>query len=374
MKHIGIEIAATEVRIVEISRIDEDGFAVLSKISVSPIPEGAVVAGKIRNPAQVAFALKEATRLAKIPKYGFVLGFCTADAGVYRIEMPSLIQRQEREGSLRASHTELNPAVPVLDAAIATYKMKSTITDREGKQNIAVTYVRESDLEDLLGICDLTGLEPKAVDLSPSGTMRALLRLPNNDDTVSTVVDIGATKITVATRQGQDLRSLRVIPSGSNDITKAIAAARGIPFADAERVKQIIVPDNKVKEVLKVETFGSEVEQDRTLKTKDDPAVTAAGRAIETLVEQIAIAVESDAALNESFTSSIALCGLGSLQKTLKEAIEARVGVPTIIGRPWARVEKSSRNAHLLTSSEADPKLILSLATVIGLAMWEDPK
>ena len=370
MRHVGVEVAATEVRVVEVSHIDENGFAVISRLAKEPLPDGAVVAGRIRNHAQVGFALKAAIRSAKVPKYGFVIGIGTPDTAIATVRMAALVERHEREGVLRNIEADIASTVRVNEAAISTYLIDDDLYTDENEQALNTTYVKQTDLEDLLGACDLAKLEPRAVDLSAVALLRALQRVEAGDRAVSTIVDIGATKITVITRAGMHMRSVRVVAQGGSDITRAIAAATNKSLSAAERDKYDITPNTTPRITAKREEFGSEVEEEVITTQGADPGVMAAGKEIKKLATQISLGVESDGTTHGQYTSGITLTGRGALQRGLKEAIEEMTGVPVAVGMPWATIERTTRNAEYLLNGNADPLLLLSLSTAIGLAIW----
>jgi type IV pilus assembly protein PilM len=375
MRRIGVEVAATEVRVVEISHIDDRGFAVVSRLARQPLPEGAIVAGRVRNAAQTAVTLRDAIRKAGVPTYGFILGFSCPEASIARVSLPAVVRPGEREGALRAMNADLNPAVPVDEAAIATRLLEVDDEESGSLQHLNACYVPEEQLDALLAVCDLARLEPRAVDLAPAGLMRAVLRVSAQDQEISTLVDVGATKTTIITREGQHLRSLRIIASGGADITRAIAAANGETFSSAERLKYDLTPRLSSASVMRAESFGSEVDEDEVAAVAaDEAAAAAAARSVANLAEQVALAIESDASAFGSFTQGVTLCGLGSLQRGLREQIASRVGTPALIGRPWAVVERSRRNGAYFIDGQVDPKLMLACSTALGLALWEEVK
>ena len=370
MRHIGVEVAATEVRVVEVSHIDASGLAVISKLSKVALPDGAVVAGRIRNHAQVGFALKAAIREARVPKYGFVIGLGAPDVAVARVKMPALVEKHEREGVLRTMEFDLATTFRVADAAISTYLIDDDPFVDENEQELNATYVKQSDLEDLLGVCDLAKLEPRAVDLSAAALLRSLQRVGAGDKAVSTLVDVGASKTTVITRAGMHMRSIRVVAQGGIEITKAIAAATNQNFPVAERIKYDLTPNTTARTTTRRETFGSEVEEEVITVQGADPGVMAAGKEIKKLADLISQGVESDGTTHEQYTSGITLTGRGALQRGLKEAIEELTGVPVAVGMPWATIERTTKNAEYLNDGNPDQLLLLSLSTAIGRAIW----
>ena len=103
------------------------------------------------------------------------------------------------------------------------------------------------------------------------------------------------------------------------------------------------------------------------------PAEMALTASVDMLVDTVAQSVETDAANHGSMTQGVSLCGGTSLIRGLKDRLQLRLGLPVAIGRPWADLERSKRNAPYFVSGKPDPKLLLMLSTAVGLALWKEP-
>ena len=86
-------------------------------------------------------------------------------------------------------------------------------------------------------------------------------------------------------------------------------------------------------------------------------------------IDQIAQAIESDSG---AATRYIALCGGTCLLRGFQERLERRIGVDVRKGHPWARLERSKANVDYFVQGREDPKLMLTLTTATGLALWRD--
>jgi cell division ATPase FtsA len=203
------------------------------------------------------------------------------------------------------------------------------------------------------------------MDLSGAALLRALTRANPQYGEVSTVVDIGASKVVVATRSGHHLRSVRTTAGAGVEMTRALAQAVGCTFEEAENIKRGMrlpaVERNTVDGYAKAE------------QEQISPAERILSQSVNMVVDSIAQSIEADAANFGSYTQGVTLCGGTSLLRGVKDRLQRRVGVPVIIGRPWAEVERSRRNAAFFIEGQLDPRVLLSLSTAIGLALWKEP-
>jgi len=222
-RSVGVDIGASEVRAVEVGGFDSHGLARVTRVGVAPLREGAVVGGRVRNPLLVSQALSKALREAGLSSYGFVLGLSSPDVAVGRLQLPAAIRAAERESAIRHRGQEIAPTVKLADAVIST-SLAGIDTTGEGNTlaNLVVAAAKREEVDVLRKVCQLVRCNPRAIDLSASALLRGLVRVDRSDSQVATVVDVGASKTMVVTRRGPHLRSLRVIPVGGINFTRAI--------------------------------------------------------------------------------------------------------------------------------------------------------
>lgn len=367
MVRVGVDIGSTEVRVVKLAGIDADGFARIARFGTYPVREGAVVGGRIHHPQQVSISLARALKEAGVPRHGFVVGISSTDAAVTRIRLPGSIRPDERPAALRHLGVEVSPTVPLEAAALATNLLRDTVT-AEGfvQHQLIVAAVPEADLEVLRTVCKLARCTPAAIDLAGAATARAYVRAAGGNREVGAIVDIGATRTTVITREGLDLRSLRSSLGGGADLTHAIADALGVSAEEAETRKRAMAVIGKSTTVpVGPVGFGASYVADERAGAEQ-----ALVNAADLLVDQIAAHIELDAQVHGSMPAGVLLVGGGALMRGLKERVAKRVGVEVRIGRPWARLEPRGRNLAYLSHGKEDPALMLALATATGLALW----
>jgi Tfp pilus assembly PilM family ATPase len=118
--------------------------------------------------------------------------------------------------------------------------------------------------------------------------------------------------------------------------------------------------------------YGLALDEEEDLKrlSSESSVENAMTLAAGTLIDQIAQAVEADA--GSVATRYVALCGGGAQLRGFKERLQRRLGVDVRLGQPWAHLARTRSNLDYFHNGREDPRLMLSLTTATGLALWRD--
>lgn len=380
-KRVGIDIGSTAVRVVEVSGTDSEGMAQITKGAVATMPAGAMAGGRIKDAVAVAFAVRKAVKEAKVSPYGVIVGVSSPDAALATFAMPGAVSSGEWVEVLRLEEKRISPKIDMADSALSVNRIGS-VTDGEGNltNNILAAALQASEVDAVMEVCRLARITPRAIDHAGAAAFRGLLRIAPDDGSVNTLVDIGASKITVATRQGLHLRSVRTIEAGGDNITRNLMGATGNAFdscEDSKRAMRIGMPaTGKARSSLAAaleNRFGVTEESTVIEEDRSDVAQESLTTSADNLIEEIAAAVEQDEAQHPGApTQAIVLCGAGSLLQGLPERLQARLGRAAFIGRPWVKVIPGPRTAALTKSGLDDQYLVLSMVTAAGLALWKE--
>lgn len=374
---VGVDIGANAVRVVQIDGIDDDGFAIITKVGISTLKAGSFSGGRIRNPQNVAAALVKALKDAGVPRYGFVIGLSAPDVAVARYALPATVSPNERASALATMGIQISPSLDPELSTLATSLVRiDTMGDGTENAVLTVAGALTEDVESLITVCKLAGATPKAIDLSGVASMRSLVRTYSDASEIATIVDIGSSKTIISTRQGAFLRSMRTITAGGDDITRAILAITGEDHSQAERRKASLrLPGlgEDIESVVASINTNYFDEEETNLESQTSQRITnALMRTSENLIDTIAQVLESDGASTGAFTQGISLSGGGALLRGFKERLAQRVGVPVLVGRPWAKIQRNRKTNEMLDhDGNADPRILLALSTAIGLALWE---
>jgi type IV pilus assembly protein PilM len=367
-KMVGVDIGATEVRAVEVAGVDANSLAIVTRVGLAPMPEGTIVGGRIKNPQAVATAMVRALKRAGLPSYGFVLNISSPDVAMTTMTLPSAVRRDEREGAIRALGRPLSANLPLDESVIASQLLTSAETaDGFEVHTVAVAAALRSEVEIIQTACRLAKCTPRAIDFGGVALIRALTRSNSTSNEVATVVDVGATKTSVSTRVGPHVRSLRVTGGGGAELTRALLSANGGDFEAAELAKLAMKLPGNTRQMSNAYAGEDDYQGDR------DPAMQSLSSASDVLVDTIAQSIELDAANHGTYTQGVFLTGGTALLRGFKERLQQRVGVPVVVGRPWADLERSKRNIEFFADGKPDPRVLFRLSTAIGLALWKEP-
>lgn len=375
-KQVGVDIGSTSVRVVEVRGLDSRGYAVVSRVGYAPMREGAIIGGRIRNAVAVSQALIRALKQAGVAPYGFIAGYSAPEAAVGRMMLPSALKGEERIKALRTMDRQVSASLRLEDSVITLNEIRRfTTADGVSMTAVVVAAAAREEIEQLRQVFKLAKCAPRALDLAGAANMRALVRTVPDGNEVHTIVDIGSTKTSIATRQGPHLRSLRQIATGGAALTRAIMTVTGDNRAEAEaRQKIISLVDRPLSNPIGIVSgYGSSTDDDAVEQNKQTLLDESVSRVADDLVEQIASSIENDASnYGNSFTQGVVLSGATAQVPGLRERLAQRLGVPVQLGRPWATLEKNRSNLLYLRDGQEDPKMMMELTTAIGLALWSE--
>jgi len=367
---IGVDIGATAVRVVSVAGVDSRGMAIVTKLGISSIKEGAIIGGRIRSPEEVSVALVRAFKEAGIRRYGFVIGMESPDIALSTIALPASLKKLERSDAIRTMNRPISPTFSIADSALSTCLLEASEINRVTMNTVSVAAALQSDVDMLSTICSLAKATPRAIDLTGAALLRAYTRANPENLEISTVVSIGASRTTVATRAGMHLRSLRTIAGAGFEVTRSIMQVTGEDFEKAEELKTV----SRLNNAAATKTRSS-YQLDESFEADGlEPIERSLNNATDLLVDSIAQAIDSDASNFGSVSQGVILCGGTALLRGLKEKLTQRIGIPVSIGRPWAELERSRRNALFFRDGKVDPRLMLAIGPAVGLALWKDPQ
>ncbi len=365
-RHIGLEVAASAIRVVEIQKkIDSNGFVTLKKVAIEPFPEESpVTLGKIEDRTTVAHAMREALSSAGLPRRGIVVGIAADSLAAY-LEVPAGAKDHEREFLIRNADLSMWDTLDKENDRIS-WRVVESFTNGEGlpREILAVAAVKSETINRLEETLDLAQIRPAAVDLSGAALVRSLVRVQPSDRTTQTIVDVGAQQTLVVTRVGAHPRDIRTVAHGGDVVTDAVARASKLnPISAEEQKRHMEIPRTEGLNMPLGSIPGMSPTSLEPLSEVEEALTTAADE----LISSIANVVDQDTALNPSEpTQGVLLVGGGSRLRGIRERVAARLGVPVHLGQPWV-ADKFTKQTRFL---EGNRRQLADLAVPVGLAMW----
>ncbi|SFJ96859.1 type IV pilus assembly protein PilM [Cellulomonas sp. KH9] len=236
---IGLDIGTTHVRAAELE-FGNGGPSLtarprLVRLGVAQLPPGAVREGEVVERQTVGSAIKRLWTEQKFSHKNVVLGIGNQRVVVRDLDLPAMPIAQVRS-SLPFQVADLIPVA--VDDAILDY-LPTGVRQSEGgdvMQGLLVAATKDTVTANTAAV-EVAGLRPVIVDLSAFALSRAMARGEALEHTVA-VVDVGARVTTVAVVARGVPRMIRMLPSGGQDVTEAVAAALQIPLDQAEIAKR----------------------------------------------------------------------------------------------------------------------------------------
>lgn len=231
---VGIDIGSTSLRAVEVKNSDK-AKPVVVKYHEVPLPAGSVRRGEVLEEGTVATALKRLWATAGFKSKHVILGIGGPRVLSRDLSVPKATMTQIKE-ALPFHVQEMLP-VPVDEALLDFYP----ISESEGENGpmingLLIAAIKEAVTSNIAAVTQ-AGLIPVQVDLIPFALARTLEPIGANAG-VTAVVSIGANTTNVVITHGGVPQFVRIIPSGSDDITQAIAKKLEIPWENAEVIKR----------------------------------------------------------------------------------------------------------------------------------------
>lgn len=230
---MGIDIGSASVRAVEVRHPGKK--PVITKVAEVALPEGSVRRGEVLEVATVATAIRRLWANGRFGTRDVVLGIGGPRVLSRDVAVPRAPLDQIRE-ALPFHVQDLLP-VPAHEALLDFYPI-SEGTGENGPvvHGLLVAAVKEAVTANVSAVMR-AGLRPVAVDLIPFALVRGLLPAAGNRGLVA-VVSIGANTTNVVLVQDGVPQFVRIIPSGGDDITRALVERLTIAPTQAETLKR----------------------------------------------------------------------------------------------------------------------------------------
>jgi type IV pilus assembly protein PilM len=238
---IGLDIGTTHVRAAEVEfgsgGPSGHGIPEVIRVAQVPLPSGAVRDGEVAEPQTVASALRALWAQGKFSHREVVIGVGNQRVLVRDLDLPAMPLPQ-----LRASLPfQVQDLIPVaVEDALLDFFPTSSANGPQGPvfRGLLVAATKETVKANTSAV-ERAGLHPMMVDLNAFALTRVQARGELSVGTIA-LVDIGARVTNVVVVADGQPRFVRILPSGGQDVTDAVANAMNISAEQAEALKREI--------------------------------------------------------------------------------------------------------------------------------------
>lgn len=310
---VGLDIGSAAIRAVEVHGFD-GGKPSVARYAEIPLPENAARRGEVVESSTVTSALKRLWSQGGFKTKDVVMGMGGSRVFARDFAVPRAPLDQVKE-SLPFLVQDLLP-VPVGDAILDFYP----IAEEDGESGPVITGMLVAGLQEAI-IANVraamaAGLKPLHVDLIPFAITRALApqRSARGRDVL---VSIGANTINVVVVDEGVPQFVRMIPNGSDDITRAIGSRLQWDPERAEAAKRTV-------------GLGGPM-----LRAEDRPVLEIIYEVVGELLASIRSTLSYYSTSKPMAPAQrVVLSGGGSLLTGLPNALSDMVGLPAVLADP----------------------------------------
>jgi type IV pilus assembly protein PilM len=354
---VGLDLGSHAVRAADVVLGDVPELRAFGQVG---LPTGAMEHGEVVDPGAVAAALRRLWREARIRGRRVRVGFANPRTIVRQVEMPALPEADLR-AALEFQAGDFIPMPP--DEIHLDFRVLETFeADGEAMVRVLIAAAHQDTVDAALTAVREAGLQAVALDLVPFALVRSLGTLRAPDDTAPVdlgvaptaraIVSVGSGVTVVVVHEDGVPRFVRIVPTGGDRFTEAVAAALDLAPDEAEAIKRQAGAD-----------------AGRGEPTGDDVAASVAA-AIEgpvgDLVNDVRGSVDFYASQGEALpVSEVVVTGGGALAHGFVDRLGDALGLPVRIGD----VTPALRIGDIGFAAEEIPALRPYLPVPIGLAL-----
>jgi type IV pilus assembly protein PilM len=346
---VGLKIGASQIAA---AYVVNKGAPRIVRMARAALPPGVVVGGELRDPEQLAAALKTLFRKNKLPQTCVRLGIANNRIGVRTFEISGVEDDSQLANAVRFRAQEALP-IP-LDEAVLDYRILEDGVDQEGVRvcRVLLVVAHRELVDRYVAACRKAGLKLIGIDLEAFGLLRAVAdpASAHGSDAALVCVTIGHDRSTLAVSDGRVCEFTRVLAWGGSDLDVALARTLDLTPAAAEPVKRALVIGETG------EAAGLDAQQAEEARAAMVAELRSFARE---LVGSLRFYQEQPKSLG---IGEIMLTGGTSAAGGLAAEMERLIGIPVRIADPLSRVRVPSnlRDQHGSAGS---------LAVAVGLGI-----
>ncbi|MCC7076706.1 MAG: type IV pilus assembly protein PilM [Acidimicrobiia bacterium] len=348
---IGLDIGSSAVRAAEVDI--KRNPPVLTRFGQVMLPPGAVADGEIIEEQAVGETIADLWKRVGFRSRNVIAGVANQRVIVRQIEMPYM-EEPELESSLPFQVQEQLP-IPVDEAILDFQVLEEIVTpDNERLIRLLLVAAQRDMIESLLRTLDHAGLNASIVDLVPLALLRTLGEPGQSSfetgyggfgEGAEAIVDIGAGVTNIVVHENGMPRFVRILVSGGQHVTDALATALQTSPEEAELLKRQAAFGGVPEE-------ATRIIEDRT----------------NSVLEEVRGSLDYYSAQPESTAlSRVVLTGGGSCIEDLAPRLATATGVATEYGHPLASVSLGPIGLTPEQLAEAEPLI----SVPVGLALGE---
>ncbi len=347
---IGLDIGTSAVRAAELDV--RKSPPLITRFGQVMLPIGAVHDGEVVDAEAVGATISELWKRAHFKSKHVLLGVANQRVIVRQVEMPWMEEDELRQGLAFQVQDQL--PIPVADAILDFRVLEEFVSsDNQQMMRVLLVAAQRGMIDAMLRAVSSAGLKPDVIDLVPFALMRTLGDLsadqfaqdPSQVGSAEAIIDVGAGITNIVVHEQGTPRFVRILVSGGQEVTDALASGLGLPVEEAEAIKRQAA-------------YGGASEE----------AVRIVDEQMRVVVDEIRGSLEYyENQPTSGRLARVVLTGGASVAPTFAQDLQAATGVPTTYGHPLASIRLGKLG--LTPEQLAEAENLISVP--VGLALGE---
>ncbi len=337
---LGIDITSSTVKLLELSK-SGNGYKVESYM-VRPLPPNTVVEKNINDVEALAEVILKVVSQADVKIRDAAVAVAGSAVITKVVEMPGDLSDEGLESQLSVEADQYIPYP--LDEVALDFELIGPSENNPDQVDVLLAACRRETVDLRAEALEIAGLRPKIVDVEVFAIERAFQliaeQMEDLGEQVVAIADIGATAMTLSVLvEGKTLYT-REQSFGGKQVTDEIQRRYGLSLEEAGQAKkQGGLPEDYEPEI--VEPFR------------------------EALIQQVSRSLQFFFSSSQyNYVDQLVLAGGVAAMEGLREEVEEKLGLPTIIANPFANMAVSNKVNAVALAMDAPAMLVAT-----GLAL-----
>jgi type IV pilus assembly protein PilM len=362
---IGLDVDRGALKAVQLSK--SGGNYTLRHVGYHRLPPGAIIEGEVADPEVLAAEIKEFWSSHSFNGKSVILGVANQRVIVRLLNFPRMDEADLRS----AIGFEAQDHIPMpLEEAVLDYVVLGPQEEGSDLDRILVVAAHRPMIEGYASAVRAGGLRPAGMDVKALSLTRSTLPDAFFDEGATLLLDVGTELSNLVVVQGDSPTLTRFMPTGLDDLVRAVSEAADLPEDEAEK----LALDSRAR--LGYES-GDVEEADAENNPEEenfDPALIYDVRrgleeAVQTLAEDVQRSIEYHHSQPESReVSEVVVSGEGALVAGFDAYLGELLGVRTHRGNPVGKLVANRSNVSDEQLGAMEPVL----AVALGLAMEDE--
>lgn len=245
---VGVDIGTTAVRATQVKV--RRGKPVIIRAAEVPLPEGVFTDGEVRDPQALAQAIRLLWKSGRFPFRDAIVGVGNRQTMVRQVDVPLDVSDEEFSETL-ASRVGRDLPMDASELTMDYYGLGDYIDNQgEPRRKALIVGATNAAVENLTETVNDAKIKPVRVDFSGFALIRAAVwaygdpkavpETPRGDAefTCEVVVDMGAQMTTIAIHDRGRPLFIRLVPSGGEAVTRAVADHLQLRMEVADTLKR----------------------------------------------------------------------------------------------------------------------------------------